>query len=350
MRTYQFQMAGVEHLALGRAYEDRLAWALVGDCGLALAMADGMTSCLFASEAAEIATGEALRVMLAASPVSAGTYGDALALSAAPVAALSAARNALIGRAAEMGSAVTEFGTTLMVAQYLEAVPNTSGDPVGTGELRYAYSGDGGIIALGSGRETRLVVEPQELGEGRTHALTESDWWRTGSESGVMAFLVATDGLLDALLDRGEPNELARTILLMGPGHDAELDALLGCVAGGGASAPPTADVGDDRTLFVCWSNWCSDGARGSGPTGVVREAPAVERCVGFVPTVSFASKGWTDEARGGRGRWQNVEQEGAKQRGADKRGTGKRGTKRKGLDKRGAGGAHGRAERRGLR
>lgn len=318
MRTYQFQMAGIEHLALGRTYEDRLAWRCLAEHTLVLAVADGMTSCPRAPEAADLATQEALGILCAAAPVSIGTYGDALAASSAPVAAFSCARNALLGRASELGCAVSELGTTLMVAQYLEAEPGGGG-----GELRYAYSGDGGIIVLGNGREARLVVEPQELGEGKTHAVTESSWWRTGSESGVRAFLVATDGLLDALLDQGRPNELAQSILLMGPGHEGELDALLGCVGGDGAPAPTVADVGDDRTLFVCWSEALADDAPATSEVPAEAdvpakaEAPATEGRGKVVPFLLAADRARMEGARRGR----------LRRKGTARKDTGSRGT-----------------------
>lgn len=251
MECYAFQMVGVAHAALGAGLEDRLAWHRVSRNVVALAAADGMGSCGRASEAAEVASESALALMLAAAaPEGFGGYGRGLAASAVPPAALSCARNNLVDYAQEVGCSESDLGTTLMAVLYDEAERT----------LSFAYSGDGGIVCLGSDlARPHLAVAPQACGEGRTHDVLDSDWWRSGTEAGVEAFLVCTDGLLEALLDAGEPSALARDILVAGPGLDAELDRVLASVGGVGEPLVPTSDVNDDRTLFACWSDHLID-------------------------------------------------------------------------------------------
>lgn len=244
MESYVFQMRGPVHAALGGALEDRVRLARLSEQVLGLAVADGMGTCPLAAEAADVASDAGIRALSAVSPARSDGYGASCAMRAAPLAALSCARNALLAHAGRLGRDVGDLGTTLMVVQYEEAEQT----------LSYAYSGDGGIIALGADLRARLVIEPQSCGEGRTHALTSSDWWRVGAEAGVLAFLVCTDGLLEGLMDADEPSWMARDLLMGGPGRPAELDRALSSTGQVGEPLVPTSDVGDDRTLVACWS------------------------------------------------------------------------------------------------
>lgn len=249
MESYVFQMRGPIHSALGAAMEDRARTARLSEGVLGLAVADGMGSCELAAEAADVAANMAIRALSEVSPARTGGYGTSCAMRAAPIAALSCARNAVLRRAQELGRDVSDLGTTLMVAQYEEAELT----------LSYAYSGDGGIIALGTDCQARLVEMPQCCGEGRTHPLTSSDWWRIGTRAGILAFLVCTDGMLEGLMERDAPSTMARELLMLGPGHDDVLDRMLSSTGQVGEPLLPTSDVGDDRTLVLCWSQRLAD-------------------------------------------------------------------------------------------
>lgn len=250
MECYAFQMTGLAHAAMGRELEDRLCCGRSSEHALWACVADGMGSCWpHAAEAAELSCASAASVVGSSSPGRSDDRGAECAMQASTLAALSCADAALRRHARERGHALDELGTTLMVVQYDEL----------SRTLWYAYSGDGGILVLGADRSVRLVVEPQAYGGGVTHAVTSSEWWRVGAEAGVDAFLVCTDGLLEALLEDGAPGGLARDILLMGPGGDALLDRMLSSAGEVGELALPTAEVGDDRTLLACWSQGLVD-------------------------------------------------------------------------------------------
>ena len=247
MRTYAYSSIGIDHAFAGGVCEDAIKWSSPRDGKVVVAVADGMGSARLASAGSETAAKSAERMMRRAAIEPDGSMAASVVSSASVRVAMAVAANAVLSRAVAAGNDPSDYNTTLMVVSYDAA----------SGVLDYGYVGDGGIVVAYADQSVELLEAPQK-GEtsSSTYDLTSYPMWRFGRRDSVTSFVVATDGVMDALLsrDRSGIDEALVELLLAKPHDDALLDRFFGATFDD-PNRSPVAGVVDDRSVFMCWGD-----------------------------------------------------------------------------------------------
>lgn len=230
---------GTAHARLGVPCQDAHAWRIMPDDTLVLAVADGAGSAGRSLEGAQVAVQAALHALTDGLEAREPLPAEALLRDA-----FLRARESVAALAADSGTPLPQFATTLMAAL------------VTTDGLNVASLGDGALIA-DAGEELRMASAPPQKGEyaNETHFLTQDgalDVVQVARFDGpVRAVAATTDGLMRLALRL--PDYLPHApffqplFAFAANGHDGAADELAAFLA----SERVAARTDDDKTLVI---------------------------------------------------------------------------------------------------
>lgn len=251
--SYKLCMRGLLHQKGGESYSDYFAWWGLFH-GRAVVMAGGMDGAAHAARGSRCAGRAAGKHLSHSAPPDSGSPSGQRCASAAIVASLAAANNALACEAHAMGCSVADLRTTLMAVSY---------EGPDRRPLCYGYVGDGALIVRYADDSVEILEAPQQRVGGGTYSVDmTTEAWRFGTRYGVHALLMSTGGLRDAFAQRDgcgvwHPTPLAAR-LLEAPQPKEELDALLGATSGTDTETQAIWASTEDRTVYLAW--WQPEG------------------------------------------------------------------------------------------
>lgn len=187
MKIYQYEKRGKSHVNLNIECQDYHKCIISEDNNTTItAVADGVGSCKFAKEGAQIAVNTAIEICRNHLPIEKNPEDFKAVIRMAMI----VAEKEIIVSAKKKNESPIEFATTLMV---VIGVDNA---------FYYGFCGDGGIIAYKNGSVEKITT-PQKGEDGETviTLLSGSATMKFGSVENAASLLIATDGVYDKLCD-----------------------------------------------------------------------------------------------------------------------------------------------------
>ncbi|MBE6543721.1 MAG: protein phosphatase 2C domain-containing protein [Ruminococcaceae bacterium] len=183
---FGYSAVGRSHIASGTPCQDRCCYRKAGNSPYSiLAMADGLGSCAFSDIGAYVAVNSAADLLMK------GLSSQSEPLSKDDIhkllySAMEAAYDNVEKSANDSQQLLYSYQSTLTLGVY-----------DGT-DLYYAHVGDGGIIALDSARQLKMITKRHKGKERHSvYPLQSKDTWEFGFAKDICAFFMATDGVLD---------------------------------------------------------------------------------------------------------------------------------------------------------
>lgn len=180
MKVYTYSRQGNSHVALNVECQDCYRCTVSEDGNVTItAVADGVGSCRYAKEGAQIAVNTAVEVCKTYFPIEKNPMDFIAVIHTAMLAAEKEIRR---------NENPAEFATTLMVVIGVDKT------------FYYGFCGDGGIIALQNGT-VKKITSPQKGSDGESviTLLSGCETIEFGTIEDVDSLLIATDGVYDKL-------------------------------------------------------------------------------------------------------------------------------------------------------
>lgn len=199
--AFAFSQQGQSHVNKGVPCQDRSSFRFLSDTVVAGAVADGVGSCALSDHGADTAVSAALDYLeqhLGEQLKTPGFVMDAPFMGKLLRGMMQYAYDQVKKKSEELEQLLYSMQSTLTVAVYDGKT------------LYFAHAGDDGIIALTSQGDYEMVTSRHKGDEASSvYPLQSCSSWQYGMVNDVVGFVMATDGVLDAVVrDETEENRI----------------------------------------------------------------------------------------------------------------------------------------------
>lgn len=191
--AFCFSQVGESHVKKGSSCQDRCGMRIVNDTIVIAAIADGVGSCALSDYGADVAVNSSLEYMenyfMENMKDASFSYDDPSRMGKVLRQMMQHALSSVEKKATEMEQLAYSFQSTLTVAVYDGKT------------LYFAHAGDDGIVALNA-EGTYAMVTARHKGDeaSSVYPLQSQKTWQFGKVDNTVAFVMATDGVLDAFV------------------------------------------------------------------------------------------------------------------------------------------------------
>ena len=191
--AFCFSQQGESHVKKGVPCQDRCGMRIVNNRIIIVAISDGVGSCALSDYGADVAVNSSLTYLenyfIEEMKDSSFSFDEPSKMGKALREMMQYALSSVEKRAIEMEQLVYSFQSTLTVAVYDGKT------------LYFAHAGDDGILALNA-EGTYAMVTARHKGDeaSSVYPLQSQNTWQFGKIADVVAFVMATDGVLDAFV------------------------------------------------------------------------------------------------------------------------------------------------------